>query len=382
MKHSHRQNLLDIDVFPYDPQPLIGGQFGMRSYFGVIGTCLVIALMVWRVVSTYDTFALRDRPVVSSVSTPVTDNDIFNVELGAEIQVNSNVFYNVSFAKLKYQYNNVTRTPSGDLIKVKRDMVLTSCSFLDMSVVFRDSICPGVIDPDTGVQSRVPVALQGTFSSPQFQYMSVEAHKCTQGHKEFPGVTCAPTALLESTWTTMTLNILLPARKTVDPPQLNTFFFSYPGLGWMVKSDVFITRQYLTDYYNVYYGFWETPRFDDFYMIDRLDTRLLKVEVDAPTRIWKANIRMGDDYTAEVRVYPTYLNLVAMWGGFFAIVSGVASLLFLTYNMKRFMMHLTWEMDMTHDHQYPQKAVVFRPVPVDDKGMPLTKHMKKPKKPM
>eukprot|EP00455_Lapot_gusevi_P002972 TRINITY_DN1122_c0_g2_i1.p1 TRINITY_DN1122_c0_g2~~TRINITY_DN1122_c0_g2_i1.p1 ORF type:complete len:442 (+),score=60.83 TRINITY_DN1122_c0_g2_i1:74-1399(+) len=381
MKHTYRQNLLDIDVFPYDVQPLIGGQFGMRSYFGVLGTCVVIILMAWRIVSTHQTFALRDRPVVSSISTPVTDNDIFRVELGAEIQVSSTTFYNTSFAKLKFQYNNLTRDAFGNTYKQKSDFQLTTCNFLDLSVVFRNSFCPG-FNNDDGTQTRVPVPLQGTFSSPQFQFLSVEAHKCTPGSKEFSDVTCAATSAVESTWTGMTLNILLPARKTVDPPQLNTFFFSYPGLGWVVKSDVFITRHYLTDYSNVYVGFWEAPQYDDFYMIDRLDTRMLQVESDAPTRIWKANIRISDSYTSETRVYPTYLNLVAMWGGFFAFVSTIIGLVFQTYNMKRFMRHFTWEIDMNHDPRYPHQAVVCRPVPVDDTGMPLNKHMKKPKKPM
>eukprot|EP00455_Lapot_gusevi_P025119 TRINITY_DN2633_c0_g1_i2.p1 TRINITY_DN2633_c0_g1~~TRINITY_DN2633_c0_g1_i2.p1 ORF type:complete len:627 (+),score=170.86 TRINITY_DN2633_c0_g1_i2:80-1960(+) len=362
-----RDTLLTLDLFPYLPSPTIGGLVGHRSLVGVIGTIVMIAILLWFVSNSTQTFIQRAKPAVVQKQIPLSRTTLFPVEVGYALQSNNNPYSNLSIIRLEMRIDGVNRGADGKSTKFKTIIPVDDCDFSDLSIAFKSASCPWGYIQDannkTVKQTRQPQTIIGDFTSPRYWYIVIEGHLCDP--KKVPVPCEKDQNILDSVWRTLTLNILMPERKTIDNPKLDTYYFSYVGYGWMTKTDILMQKNTILDYSPVIFGF-EPVRNDTYWSLQSTDARNLFIEPDTPTRIWKGNVRIGDWQFTEFRNFATVADLLASWGGFFTLLTGVFSLIFLKYNTLKFQQYRTWDLDP--DFSGPHKVIKVDLVPVDENG--------------
>lgn len=125
---------------------------------------------------------------------------------------------------------------------------------------------------------------------------------------------------------------------------------------------------------------WEKPINDTYYTLDLIDPRLTTFDADAPTRVWKANFRLADEMTKEVRYYDSLQSMFASWGGFFVALVSFFGLIFKCYNRARWRQYYSWDFDPEveiEDHRVISTSFIN----VDEYGRPVASKQKSYKPP-
>eukprot|EP00455_Lapot_gusevi_P029714 TRINITY_DN3184_c0_g1_i3.p1 TRINITY_DN3184_c0_g1~~TRINITY_DN3184_c0_g1_i3.p1 ORF type:complete len:482 (+),score=99.43 TRINITY_DN3184_c0_g1_i3:126-1571(+) len=354
-----RDTLLWFDLFPYFPNPTVQNVVGARSCLGFLGSLMMCAVLAVFVSLSLRDFIRRNDATVVQVYGPQRMDLGYDVEVGFSVMFGKVPMYNDSLFTLNmYQQINTFDTNKSIVVSSKVQHTFKPCYFGDISPSFDTGVCP--VDPKVSNDIK-RIHIQGEYASPRFDFFVVELYQCDPSTSK---VRCETDKnVLTPLFQDLSLNVILPIRKKLDEPVVQTYYFSFDDFDRATKTDIYLERSVTYDSKPVYFG-WETRLIEEYFRIGTLDARTALT--DKKYRVWKGNLRIDLRAFEETRIYRAVPNLFASWGGFITFITTVFSFIFLTYNSYKFMQYRTW--DVTSDVKDGHQRIKCTIYPVDDLG--------------